>query len=329
MRCVIITGGTIEDLQWLSGVIKEGDRLICVDAGARYAAALKLIPDIIIGDMDSLAHRELDRLAGLGAAVREYPADKDDTDTALALAEALTASPEEIIIVGALGTRFDHSLANVHLLRVALDWGVRARILNEYNEITLVSPLVPAVVDGRPGDLFSLLPLTEAVTGVNVKGARWPLENATFRIGNPYGVSNRLAAGKVDISVDSGLMLLIRTSGGLWQMEKKGTNLQQNQLATPGTKAINVSFQVIPNVPGGDVYGVVDRAIEVVQRSGVKYEVGPMETTMEGELNELLEVVKKAQQACVEAGAVRVMTLIKIDYSPGGVTMAEKVGKYR
>ncbi|MFA7467101.1 MAG: thiamine-binding protein [Desulfotomaculaceae bacterium] len=112
-------------------------------------------------------------------------------------------------------------------------------------------------------------------------------------------------------------------------MGNSGTKLQQNQLATPGTKVINVSFQVIPNVPGGDIYAVVDRAIEVVQRSGVKYEVGPMETTMEGELNELLEVVKKAQQACVEAGAVRVMTLIKIDYAPGGVTMEEKVGKYR
>lgn len=92
---------------------------------------------------------------------------------------------------------------------------------------------------------------------------------------------------------------------------------------------INVSFQVIPQVRGGNSYAVVDRAIEVVQRSGVKYEVGPMETTMEGELDELLEIVKRAQQACIDAGATRVMTLVKIDYAPGGVTMAEKVGKYR
>lgn len=92
---------------------------------------------------------------------------------------------------------------------------------------------------------------------------------------------------------------------------------------------INVSFQVIPQVPGGEVYPVVDAAIEVVQRSGVKYEVGPMETTMEGELDELLEVVKRAQQACIDAGAVRVVTMVKIDYAPQGVTMEEKVGKYR
>ncbi len=92
---------------------------------------------------------------------------------------------------------------------------------------------------------------------------------------------------------------------------------------------INVSFQVLPQVPDGDIYAVVDKAIEVVQHSGVPYEVGPMETTMEGELDELLEIVKKAQQACVDAGSRRVITVIKIDYATEGVTMAEKVDKYR
>ncbi|WP_027364580.1 thiamine-binding protein [Desulfotruncus alcoholivorax] len=92
---------------------------------------------------------------------------------------------------------------------------------------------------------------------------------------------------------------------------------------------INVSFQVLPQVPGGNSYAVVDKAIEVVQQSGVKYEVGPMETTMEGELDELLDIVKNAQQACIAAGAERVMTIVKIDYAPQGVTMEEKVGKYR
>lgn len=92
---------------------------------------------------------------------------------------------------------------------------------------------------------------------------------------------------------------------------------------------INVSFQVLPQVPDGNSYAVVDRAIAVVQQSGVKYEVGPMETTMEGELDELLDIVKNAQQACIDAGAKRVMTIVKIDYAPQGVTMEEKVGKYR
>ncbi|MBO8137440.1 MAG: thiamine-binding protein [Desulfotomaculum sp.] len=92
---------------------------------------------------------------------------------------------------------------------------------------------------------------------------------------------------------------------------------------------INVSFQVIPQVDGGDIYAVIDKAIEVVQNSGVKYEVGPMETTMEGELDHLLDIVKKAQQACIDAGASRVISMVKIDYAPSGVTMEEKISKYR
>lgn len=92
---------------------------------------------------------------------------------------------------------------------------------------------------------------------------------------------------------------------------------------------VNVGFQVLPKVPNGDTYSVVDKAIEVVQQSGVKYEVGAMETVMEGELDLLLEIVKHAQQACIDAGAIDVMTHIKIHYRPEGVSMDEKLEKYR
>ncbi len=92
---------------------------------------------------------------------------------------------------------------------------------------------------------------------------------------------------------------------------------------------INVSLQVIPNVSPERVYPVVDKVIAMIDASGVNYEVGPMETTMEGELDELLEIVKKAQSICIEEGAKRVMSMVKIDYRPEGVTIDEKIGKYR
>ncbi|CCO08376.1 thiamine-binding protein [Desulforamulus hydrothermalis] len=92
---------------------------------------------------------------------------------------------------------------------------------------------------------------------------------------------------------------------------------------------INLGFQVLPKVPDGNTYAAVDRAIEVVQRSGVKYQVGPMETVMEGELDTLLAIVKQAQEACLAAGASEVMTFVKIHYRPGGVTIDEKMAKYR
>lgn len=92
---------------------------------------------------------------------------------------------------------------------------------------------------------------------------------------------------------------------------------------------INVSLQVLPAVPEERIYPVVDKVIELIHKSSVNYEVGPMETTMEGEMDQLLDIVKRAQEICVEEGAQRVISMVKIDYKPEGVTMDEKIGKYR
>ena len=91
----------------------------------------------------------------------------------------------------------------------------------------------------------------------------------------------------------------------------------------------NVSLQVIPKVPDEMTYPVVDKVIEYIQSTGIKYEVGAMETTMEGELDDLFEIVKKAQEICIEQGASRVASVVKIDYKKEGVTMDEKIKKYR
>ena len=91
---------------------------------------------------------------------------------------------------------------------------------------------------------------------------------------------------------------------------------------------VNVELQVIP---GGveDVYGVVDSVIEMIASRGVKYVVGPMGTTMEGELHELLEIVEESQELCVRQGANRIMSVVKIDYKPEGSTIDEKIARYR
>lgn len=91
----------------------------------------------------------------------------------------------------------------------------------------------------------------------------------------------------------------------------------------------NLSLQVLPVVEEARIYDVVDKVIDYIKSSGVKYTVGPMETTMEGELDVLLDIVKNANNICVQEGAARVVSVVKIDYRPGGVTIDEKVGKYR
>lgn len=92
---------------------------------------------------------------------------------------------------------------------------------------------------------------------------------------------------------------------------------------------VNMSLQILPIVPENRIYDVVDQVIAMIADSGLKYLVGPMETTVEGELEQLLELVKQAQQISVQAGADRVVTIVKIDYKPDGVTMYEKIEKYR
>jgi len=90
----------------------------------------------------------------------------------------------------------------------------------------------------------------------------------------------------------------------------------------------NVSLQVIPIVSEEKLYGIVDKVIEMIKKSGVKYVVGPMETTMEGELDILLKIVKKAQEICISNGASRVASVVKIDYKNEDITIDEKTKKY-
>jgi uncharacterized protein (TIGR00106 family) len=93
-------------------------------------------------------------------------------------------------------------------------------------------------------------------------------------------------------------------------------------------RTVNVGVQVLPLVE--DVYPVVDKAIEAIQTSGVKYEVGPMETTLEGDdLDQLIEVAKSAHRACFKAGAAKTVTIIKIADALEGTSIEQKVGKYR
>ncbi|ABY93151.1 MAG: hypothetical protein XD65_0099 [Caldanaerobacter subterraneus] len=91
---------------------------------------------------------------------------------------------------------------------------------------------------------------------------------------------------------------------------------------------VNLSLQVLPVVSEENIYPIVDKVIEYIKSTGVKYVVGPMETTMEGDLDALLEIVKKAQEICIKEGTNRVISIVKIDYKPEGVTIDEKIKKY-
>jgi len=92
---------------------------------------------------------------------------------------------------------------------------------------------------------------------------------------------------------------------------------------------VNVSFQILPIVKEERIYEIVDKVIKYIDKSGVKYEVGAMETTLEGDFDKLMDIVKESQQICVREGVPRIVSIVKIDYKPEGVTIDEKVKKYR
>ena len=92
---------------------------------------------------------------------------------------------------------------------------------------------------------------------------------------------------------------------------------------------VNLSLQIIPVVPEENIYSVVDQVISFISSKGIPYEVGPMETTMEGELDDLLAIVSCAQKICVDLGVNRILSVIKIDYCASGIQMSEKIEKYR
>lgn len=208
-RAVIVTGGALGD--WALERITPGDYLIGADSGADFLVRNGYAPDLALGDFDSVAPdrlREIERTAIETLSVD--PVDKDWTDTELALREALSRGFSDILIAGGLGTRFDHSLANVHLLRQTRAGNGDAQLIDEHNEIRLCTGICRIKADSR-FPYVSLLPLTAEVTGVTLTGFRYPLHDATLKLGWSIGVSNVLEEATGTVSLSDGELLIIRS----------------------------------------------------------------------------------------------------------------------
>lgn len=210
-RIVIFSGGTLGP--WALAEVREGDVLVGADSGALYMIRHGLRPHLSIGDFDSVTAEEL---AIVRAASEQFqscdPVMKDWTDTEMAFRWAAEQHPKEIILVGALGTRFDHTLANVHLLRKAQQAGIACSLVDQQNRITLIAPGPAVPVTCGRYEHVSLLPLSLEVSGVTLDGFQYPLHEATLQIGDSIGISNVLVASVGHIRIASGLLLCIQSS---------------------------------------------------------------------------------------------------------------------
>lgn len=207
-RIIICTGGKLGD--WALKHIAEGDALIGADSGARFLVNNGLKPDISIGDFDSVSGVELAQIReNSGQTIACDPIDKDYTDTEMAFRLALDMKPNEIVLLGALGTRFDHSLANIHLLALADERGVAACIFDNNNRIFIASPVTTVHKNGFNN--VSLLPLSMKVTGITLTGFQYPLEEATLTLGQSLGISNVIVGKSGELRYREGKLLVIQS----------------------------------------------------------------------------------------------------------------------
>jgi thiamine pyrophosphokinase len=207
MRVVIIGNRPMVRHPRYQHLVGEKDLVLCVDGGANNALALGFEPQVVIGDMDSIEMSVRERLQQAGCRFVEYPSRKDETDSELAVRYALSQGATELVMLGALGGRVDHTLANVMLLTLPELEGVKARLVEGDQEVFLIRNEV--VIEGQPGDTLSLLPLSGDAVGIYTEGLEYPLHNGTLKFGAARGVSNVLTASQARVRVGRGLLLAV------------------------------------------------------------------------------------------------------------------------
>jgi thiamine pyrophosphokinase len=211
VRAIIVAGGQAGgDGGWRQWV-GEGDWIIGADGGAAQALAWGLVPHLVIGDMDSLSGEARAALEAQGSRFVVHPRAKDETDLELALTHAAQQGAREIVVLGALGGRLDHTVANVLLLALPQLDGLVVRIAGDGGNALLVRGGGEATLEGRPGDLVSLLPLGGDAHGVTTAGLTWPLAGDTLRFGFSRGVSNEMTAPVARIAVQEGYLLVVHS----------------------------------------------------------------------------------------------------------------------
>lgn len=203
MRAVIIGNGTIDDYNYIGGKLRKNDYVICADGGYKHAVALNVKPAVVIGDMDSIGENEYD------GEVINLPIRKDFTDSEVCVKYILLKDFDEILMLAFTGTRADHTLTNMLLLKQIAEAGKNAKIVDEHNEIIFAS--AENTIYGQKGDIVSIIPVGGNLSGITTKGLDYPLENETLVFGESRGVSNVMTTGKCSVTIASGMGLIIKS----------------------------------------------------------------------------------------------------------------------
>jgi len=206
-RAVIFLNGNLPQPAPVRSLIHPDDFLIAADGGTRNILALGLLPNVLIGDLDSLSVENRQTLEQADTRIFQYPDDKNETDFELALRHAVELGHCEILVVAALGERLDHTLGNLSLLTDPSLAGYDIRLDDGLQEAFFARD--KCRLRGDPGDLISLIPWGGEVRGVTTHGLRWPLSGEVLWSHHTRGISNELLDETASICIESGLLLVI------------------------------------------------------------------------------------------------------------------------
>lgn len=209
----IMAGGPASNIPDLSA-FREPTIWVGVDKGISTLRSRHIKPDIIFGDFDSVDPIDLSNVQSLGTEMNSFPAEKDDTDLALALDWALSQNPAIIRIFGNTGGRMDHTMGGIQLLltQKALKGQTKVEIVDCQNIIFAVLAGNYKLCQEGFYPYVSFIPMTQKVTGITLDGFKYPLSNKDITLGSTLCISNELISESGTYSFDDGILLVIRST---------------------------------------------------------------------------------------------------------------------
>lgn len=201
MRAVIFSGGSYGDPSFYKNELKEDDFVITADAGADFAQRLGIKINVAIGDFDTLDVKKI-----VADEIIKLNPEKDYTDSFEAVFLAKERGFSEVLMFGASGSRLDHSLANIFLLKKAKDMGINLTLCDENNIVYITENEL--LVKKKEGYHLSVIQLTDAI-GITLKGLYYPLNEKDAALGDMIGISNEFTEEEAKISVKKGTLLVI------------------------------------------------------------------------------------------------------------------------
>ena len=209
MKGLIISSGDIKDLKRLKELTYGIDTIICADGGIRYAMKIDIVPDAIIGDLDSIDMGSRKFIEENNIRVIKFPVEKDETDTELALMYLCSQGCGDIILTGVTGTRIDHTLGNIFLLKKLQSEGVNGKIIDDKNTIYYVNNYLKLAK--RKDYFISIIPITMDGAVVTLNGFYYSLNNSLVDFSSTLGISNKIVEEYGEIKIIRGEVLIIES----------------------------------------------------------------------------------------------------------------------